>query len=208
VFFEKTRGISAGPFHGSVHPAQPYVKRDGKVGAVSTSRAPATRSGAAYFITKLEPDLSTVRLMRYGSNFIPPQRAGDRRRPTTSTPTSASGGRRPTSAFRSGSAQASEPSRTPSSRRRYEGHGPDLRALPDPGRRARRHPEENPGADLVMIYIEQPDGLRNISTCSPTRARPTNPTDPSTIGANQDPAKVRAVQVVRRVSPISRPTWP
>src|SRR5262249_2816572 len=49
--------------------------------------------------------------------------------------------------------------------------------------------EENPDADLVMIYFEEPDGVEHQYLLTDPR-QATNPKDPSTIGSAQDPAKV------------------
>src|SRR5262249_47872245 len=46
-----------------------------------------------------------------------------------------------------------------------------------------------PEAGLAMIYIEEPDGLEHQYLLTDPR-QATNPRDPTTIGANQDPAKV------------------
>ena len=54
---------------------------------------------------------------------------------------------------------------------------------------ARRAILRNPGADLVMIYIEEPDGSGHQFTLT-DRRQATSFTDPNSIGANQDPAKV------------------
>lgn len=58
--------------------------------------------------------------------------------------------------------------------------------------------EANPNADLVMIYSEQPDGSEHqFLLVDPRQA--SSPTDPATIGAGQDPAKVaRYAGYVRR----------
>ncbi len=48
----------------------------------------------------------------------------------------------------------------------------------------------HPDADLVMVYIEQPDGSEHQFLLTDPR-QGTNPTDPNSIGANQDPAKVK-----------------
>jgi len=49
--------------------------------------------------------------------------------------------------------------------------------------------QNHPDADLVMIYIEQPDGSEHQFLLTDPR-QGTNPTDPNSIGANQDHAKV------------------
>ena len=53
--------------------------------------------------------------------------------------------------------------------------------------------KNHPDADLVMIYIEQPDGSEHQFLLTDPR-QGTNPTDPNSIGANQDPAKVARYQ--------------
>jgi predicted AlkP superfamily pyrophosphatase or phosphodiesterase len=54
---------------------------------------------------------------------------------------------------------------------------------------AERAIRNHPDADLVMAYIEQPDGSEHQFLLT-DRRQGTNPTDPNSIGANQDPAKV------------------
>ena len=48
---------------------------------------------------------------------------------------------------------------------------------------------KNPGADLVMIYIEEPDGSGHQFTLT-DRRQATDFRNPNTIGAGQDPQKV------------------
>ena len=61
-----------------------------------------------------------------------------------------------------------------------------VRYQADIGERAIRN---HPDADLVMVYIEQPDGSEHQFLLTDPR-QGTNPTDPNSIGTNQDPAKV------------------
>src|SRR5262249_60661433 len=69
VFFEKTQGIQPGPFQRpSTGPA--YVKLGGQ-SARFYFYVTCNKVGAAYFVSQLAPDLSTVRFARYGANFIP-----------------------------------------------------------------------------------------------------------------------------------------
>jgi arylsulfatase A-like enzyme len=49
--------------------------------------------------------------------------------------------------------------------------------------------ERNPHADLVMIYIEQPDGLEHQFLLT-DRRQASNPLDPKSTGSSQDAAKV------------------
>src|SRR5262249_59636940 len=48
---------------------------------------------------------------------------------------------------------------------------------------------QTPNAGLAMIYIEEPDGLEHQYLLTDPR-QATNPKDPTSIGVNQDPAKV------------------
>ena len=48
---------------------------------------------------------------------------------------------------------------------------------------------QKPNADLAMIYIEEPDGFEHQFLLTDPR-QATNPSDPTTIGAGQDQAKV------------------
>ena len=69
VVFEKTQGIQPGPFQRpSTGPA--YVKLGGR-SAPFFFEGTSNKIGDAYFVSTLAPDLSTVRLARYGANFIP-----------------------------------------------------------------------------------------------------------------------------------------
>jgi len=49
--------------------------------------------------------------------------------------------------------------------------------------------QNHPDADLVMVYIEQPDGSEHQFLLTDPR-QGTNPKDPNSIGGGQDPAKV------------------
>ena len=53
--------------------------------------------------------------------------------------------------------------------------------------------DQVPDADLAMIYIEQPDGSEHQFLLVDSR-QPTNPLDPTSIGAGQDLAKVARYQ--------------
>jgi predicted AlkP superfamily pyrophosphatase or phosphodiesterase len=184
VFFDTSRGITAGPFHApSTGPA--YAKFGGE-NAPFFFEGSGAKVGAAYFVSALAPDLSVVRFARYGANFIP-----------RNTPVLADvddinnniGFWRPQADFRI-------PERLSPGFANF----PDLeiekmfedmvktfvRYQADIGERAIRN---HPDADLVMVYIEQPDGSEHQFLLT-DRRQGTNPTDPNSIGANQDPAKV------------------
>lgn len=152
----------------------------------------ASKVGAAFFVTALAPDLSTVRFARMGANFIP------RNAPVLADVDDVStsvGFWRPQADFRI-------PERIPD----LPNNVSSFAAFPDLELEAifedqvktfvryqtrvavhaiRRHAD----ADLVMVYIEQPDGSEHQFLLTDPR-QATDPRNPATIGANQDPAKV------------------
>ncbi len=184
VFFDTTRGITAGPFHApSTGPA--YAKLGGE-NAPFFFEGSGAKVGAAYFVSALAPDLSVVRFARYGANFIP-----------RNTPVLADvddinnniGFWRPQADFRI--PERLSPGFTNFPDVEIEAMYEDMvktfvRYQADIGERAIRN---HPDADLVMVYIEQPDGSEHQFLLT-DRRQGTNPTDPNSIGANQDPAKV------------------
>jgi predicted AlkP superfamily pyrophosphatase or phosphodiesterase len=184
VFFDTTRGITAGPFHApSTGPA--YVKLGGE-NAPFFFEGSGAKVGAAYFVSALAPDLSVVRFARYGANFIPRN---------TSVLADVDdinnniGFWRPQADFRI--PERLSPGFTNFPDVEIEAMFEDMvktfvRYQANIGERAIRN---HPDADLVMVYIEQPDGSEHQFLLTDPR-QGTNPTDPNSIGANQDPAKV------------------
>jgi predicted AlkP superfamily pyrophosphatase or phosphodiesterase len=184
VIFEKTQGIPRGPFrHPSTGPA--YVKLDGR-SAPFFFEGTSNKIGAAYFVSALTPDLSTVRLTRYGANFIP------RNPPVLAAVDDINNN--------VGFWQPQADFRIP------ERLSPGFTTFPDTEleaifedqvktfvryqtRVAERAIQKNPDADLVMIYIEQPDGSGHQFTLT-DRRQATDPRDPNSIGNDQDRAKI------------------
>jgi predicted AlkP superfamily pyrophosphatase or phosphodiesterase len=184
VIFEKTQGITHGAFHApSTGPA--YVKLGGE-SAPFYFEGTGNKVGAAYFVSAMSPDLSTVHLSRYGSNFIP------RNAPVIADVDDINdniGFWRPQDDFRI-------------VERLSSGFGSfadtELEAMlldqvetfvRYQSQIAERAIVKNPGADLVMVYIEQPDGSEHQFLLTDPR-QATSPTDPTTTGRNQDRAKV------------------
>ncbi|MCA1456845.1 alkaline phosphatase family protein [Bradyrhizobium sp. BRP22] len=184
VFFDTTRGITAGPFHApSTGPA--YVKLGGE-NAPFFFEGSGAKVGAAYFVSALAPDLSVVRFARYGANFIPRNAAvlAD-----VDDINNNVGFWRPQADFRI--PERLSPGFTNFPDIEIETMYEDMvktfvRYQADIGERAIRN---HPDADLVMVYIEQPDGSEHQFLLT-DRRQGTNPTDPNSIGAGQDPAKV------------------
>src|SRR6267378_4097751 len=184
VFFDTTRGITAGPFHAPS--TGPAVAKFGGENAPFFFEGSGAKVGAAYFVSALAPDLSDVRFARYGANFIP-----------RNTPVLADvddinnniGFWRPQADFRI--PERLSPGLTNFPDVEIEAMYEDMvktfvRYQANIGERAIRN---HPDADLVMIYIEQPDGSEHQFLLT-DRRQGTIPTDPNSIGANQDPAKV------------------
>src|SRR5262249_33280018 len=174
--FEATTGVLPGPFAlPSSGPA--YVKLGGP-SAKFFFEGSGNKVGAAYFVSFLAPDLSHVRFARYRANFIP------RNAPVLAAVDDINnivGFWAPQPDFRI-------PERL----------SPGFTNFPDLELEAMYHDQvgtwvayqtavavhairENPDADLVMIYIEQPDGSGHQFTLT-NRRQPTNPTDNTSIG--------------------------
>ncbi len=185
VFFDATSGIKPGPFAPpSTGPA--YVKAADQRSALFYLEGSSTRAGTAFYVTHLAPDLSTVRLARMSANFIPRNAAVLADVDDINT---AVGFWAPQPDFRI-------PERL----------SPGFATFPDleleaiyedlvtsfvdyQTRVALRALAKEPDADLVMIYIEQPDGSGHQFLLT-DRRQPTGISDPSSIGTGQDPAKI------------------
>jgi predicted AlkP superfamily pyrophosphatase or phosphodiesterase len=184
VFFDTTRDITPGPFHApSTGPAYP---RFGGENAPFFFEGSGAKVGAAYFVSALASDLSVVRFARYGANFIPRNTAvlAD-----VDDINNNIGFWRPQADFRI--PERLSPGFTGFPDVEIEAMFEDMvktfvRYQADIGERAIQN---HPDADLVMIYIEQPDGSEHQFLLTDHR-QGTSPTDPNSIGANQDPAKV------------------
>lgn len=184
VFFDVTRGIAAGPFKPpATGPA--YAKFGGE-NAPFFFDGSGAKVGAAYFVSQLAPDLSVVRFARYGANFIP------RNAPVLTDVDDINnniGFWRPQADFRI--PERLSPGFTNFPDIEIEAMFEDMvktfvRYQADIGERAILN---NPDADLVMVYIEQPDGSEHQFLLTDPR-QGTNPKDPNSIGTNQDAAKV------------------
>ena len=184
VFFDTTRGITAGPFPSPS--TGPAYARFGGENAPFFFEGSGAKVGAAYFVSALAPDLSVVRFARYGANFIP------RNAPVLADVDDINnniGFWRPQADFRIPERLSPGFANFPDLE--IEAMYEDMvktfvRYQTDIGEHAIRN---HPDADLVMIYIEQPDGSEHQFLLTDPR-QGTNPADPNSIGVNQDPAKV------------------
>lgn len=184
VVFEKTQGIQAGPFaRPSTGPA--YLKERAR----STTfffEGTGNKVGASYFVTEIARDLSEVKLTRYGSNYIP------RNAPVIADVDDINtnvGFWQPQPDFRI--PERLSPGFTNFSDLELEEiyHDQVETFVQYQTAVAERAIAKNPDADLVMVYIEQPDGSGHQFTLTDPR-QATNPTDPNSIGDGQDKAKV------------------
>jgi hypothetical protein len=184
AFFDATISIQPGPYSlPSTGPAYEQLDRKSSPFYLEGS---ANKAGTAYFVGVLAPDLTTVRLARYAANFIPHNVPVI---PVVDDINDHVGFWLPQPDFRI-------PERI------SPGFGlfPDLeletmyrdqvRSFTDYQTRvALRAIGENPEADLVMTYFEQPDGSGHQFLLIDPR-QPTDFTNPASIFEGQDSAKV------------------
>ena len=186
VFFDLTQGILPGPFSlPATGPA--FVKADAGRSSLFYLEGSSNKAGTAFYVAHLAPDLSSVRIARYAANFIPRNAPVIR---DVDDINSHVGFWAPQPDFR-----------IPERLSPGFGNFPDLdleaiyqdqvRSFVDyQTRLALRSIFQNPDADLVMIYIEQPDGSGHQFLITDPR-QATNPLDAGSIGPNQDRAKIR-----------------
>jgi predicted AlkP superfamily pyrophosphatase or phosphodiesterase len=184
VVFESTQGITPVPFKAPSTGAA-FVKLGGP-SAPFYFEGTAAKVGAAYFVSALAPDLSTVRLTRYGANFIP------RNAPVIEDVDDINtnvGFWRPQADFRIPERLSPGFANFPDMELEdiYEDQVKTfVRYQTEVARWAMK---QNPDADLVMVYIEQPDGSEHQFLLTDPR-QATDPRNPDSIGAGQDKAKV------------------
>jgi len=181
AIFDADAGVPLGPFAPpSTGPA--YVQRGGPSGKFFFEGT-GNRIGTAFFVSDLAPDLSAVRLVRYAANFIPRNAAVI---DVVDDVNGHVGFWAPQPDFRI-------PERL----------NPGFPAFPDLELEAVYRDQvttftdyqtelalhamrRNADADLVMIYLEQPDGSGHQFTLTDPR-QPTDPADPTSIGTPGDP---------------------
>ena len=189
VFYDVAQGVQPGPFQlPSTGPA--YVKFSSGMSAPFYLEGSSNKAGLGYFVSALSSDLSTVHIVQYAADDIPRNPAviadvddinthvgfwadqADFRIPERISP---------------GLSQFSD--------QELEAAFEDqVRLFVDYQTRvALRAMERFPDADLLMIYIEQPDGSEHQFLLTDQR-QATNPTDPNSIYTSQDPAKIARYQ--------------
>jgi len=185
VFFDSTNGIQPGPFSlPSTGPA--YVKASDQKSSPFYLEGTPRKAGTSFYVTVLAPDLSLVHVARYSAYDIPPQPGVQS---TVDDINTHVGFWLPQDDFRF--PERLNPGIANFSDQELEAIYEDqITSFVDYQTRVGlRAIEQNPDADLVMIYIEQPDGSEHqFLLIDPRQA--SNPTDPNSIWKGQDPAKV------------------
>jgi Type I phosphodiesterase / nucleotide pyrophosphatase len=184
VFFDQSQGIAPGPFAlPATGPA--YVKATEKTSGKFYFEGSTTKAGAAFYVTLLAPDLSNVHVIRYSANFIP------RNAPVledVDDVNSNVGFWVPQPDFRIPE-RLSPGFETFSDLELEAAYEDQVRTFVDYQVRVILHAiDRNPTADLVMGYIEQPDGAGHQFLMTDPR-QASDFRDPTTIGPNQDPVK-------------------
>jgi hypothetical protein len=184
VFFEAAAGIPAGPF--AAPATGPAYARVGGPSTPFYYTNSGNKVGTSFFASRIASDLSTVKFVRYGANFIP------RNTPVVADVDDVNN----TLGFWRAQADFRIPERI------SPGFGPfsdeelevvyedQVATFVDYQSRLAQHAIlARPDAELVMVYIEQPDGSGHQFTLTDPR-QATDPLNPASIFAGQDPAKV------------------
>jgi arylsulfatase A-like enzyme len=190
VIFDANHGSILGPFTPTPLGTGPaYIRPSAKISALFYLEGHSNKAGVRYFVSQLAPDLSTVRIARSSVSFIPRNAAvlAD-----VDDINNNIGFWQPQADFRIVERIDAVPSTF------VTFPDTELEAIYEELVRAFVTYQTNvglraisrfPNVDLVMIYIEQPDGSEHqFLAIDPRQA--TNPTDPNSIGPNQDPAKL------------------
>src|SRR5215468_7033808 len=192
VFFDTNHGgITAGPFTlPSTGPA--YVKFSEGTSQPFYLEGSPSKAGAAFFVSQLEPNLSTVHVARYSADAIPRNVQPGVLANVDDINNNVG--------FWADQADFRFPERINSGLANFTDleleniYEDQVKRFVDYQTRvALRALSQNPNADLTMVYIEQPDGSEHQFLLTDPR-QATSPTDPNSIGAGQDPAKIARYQ--------------
>jgi hypothetical protein len=185
VFYDVAKGIQPGPFQlPSTGPA--YVQFSTGMSAPFYLEGSSNKAGLGYFVPALTSDLSTVHIIQYAADDIPrnPAVLADVDDINTHV------------GFWADQADFRIPERISPGLGQFTdqeleaAYEDQVRLFVDYQTRvALRALERFPDADLLMIYIEQPDGSEHQFLLTDQR-QATNPTDPNSIYGGQDPAKI------------------
>jgi predicted AlkP superfamily pyrophosphatase or phosphodiesterase len=189
VFFDSQQGIQKGPFNlpatGSA-----YIQARSNTSSKFYLEGSTNKAGTSFYVSQLAPDLSQVRIARYSANFIPRNKAilAD-----VDDINNNVGFWSPQPDFRIPERLSPGFTNFPDSELEaiYEDQ---VRTFVDYQTRvALRAIAQNSDADLVLTYIEQPDGSTHQFLLTDPR-QATDFTNPNTIGQGQDRAKIERYQ--------------
>ena len=193
VFFDKTIGIGTGPFAlPATGPA--YCKVDGKSQRFFFEGT-ANKVGCSFYVSTLSPDLSTVRLVRY-AGYNMPRNSPDSKVVGNVDDINSNVGfwpagpdfRFPERLFPTVPANQGAVFTDAELEGIYQDQVQSTVAYT--AKLAVRAITQNPGADLVLTYLEQPDGSQHQYLLEDPR-QPTNIKDPNSILDGQDQEKVK-----------------
>ena len=184
VFFDQGHGIASGPFTlPATGPA--YVRASDNASGTFFFQGSGTKAGTAFYVTQLKPDLSSVHVIRYSANFIP------RNAPVIQDVDDVNGN----VGFWAPQPDFRIPERLSPGLGAFGDHELEaayqdqVRTFVDYQVRVILHAiDRNPNADLVMGYIEQPDGAGHQFLMTDPR-QASDFRDATTIGVDQDRVK-------------------
>jgi len=187
VFFDTTNGIKPGPF--ALPATGPAYVQLNQSGYFYLEGSP-NKAGMAFYVTLLNANLSQVRVAHSSANQIP-------RNPTVLANVddinNNVGFWAPQSDFRIPERISPGFTTFPDSELELIYEDQVRKFVDYQTKVGLRAINQFPNADLVMIYIEQPDGSGHQFTLTDPR-QATNFTDPNSIGAGQDAAKIARYQ--------------
>jgi predicted AlkP superfamily pyrophosphatase or phosphodiesterase len=195
VFFDVNRGIQGGPVP-LPSTGSAFVKAEEEVSKPFYLEGSSNRVGTGFYISALSPDLAKVNIARYAANFIP--------RPSTilndvDDINNNVGFWAPQPDFRI-TEKLSPGFDQFSDNELEEIYEDQVRTFVNYQTRVGlRAIQQNPDADLTLLYIEQPDGSSHQFLIADPR-QATNPLDPLSIRDHQDQAKVERYQAYVRTA--------
>ena len=185
VFFDAAVGIPPGPFAlPATGPA--YVRAADKRSSPFSLEGSSTKAGLAFYVSRLAADLGTVRIARYSASAIPRNAAvlADVDDVNTNV-----GFWAPQPDFRIPERLSPGFTGFPDAELEDVYQDQVVTFVDYQTRVGLRAISRLPNADLVLIYIEQPDGSFHQFLLTDPR-QPTDFTDKTSIGTGQDAAKI------------------
>jgi predicted AlkP superfamily pyrophosphatase or phosphodiesterase len=192
IVFDARTGIHAGPF--TAPSTGPAILPRGGSSSPFFFEGSGSRVGTRFFVSTITPDLSNVHLVRYGAQFIPRNAAV---LPFVDDINEHVGTWPPDPDFRITERLGQGFSAFDDLELEAIHRDQTTTFLEFATRMAQRAMSQNPRADLVMVYLDQPDAAGHQFLLTDSR-QATNPTDATTVGtrgrpagaAGQEPAKI------------------